>query len=88
MPRGEDYSQGLTSIRLPVLAAAGSADTTDPAPGCRRLFETIGSDRKMFLELGTAYGYRRDYQHVDMLIGADAEAEIWPELRDWLEALA
>lgn len=85
--QGEDYSQGLAQLQLPVFAAAGSADTVDPPLGCRRLFEAIGSHDKSFRELGKANGYQRDYQHVDMLIGSHAEAEVWPELRNWLDGL-
>lgn len=85
--QGEEYDRGLEGLQLPVFAAGASADTMDPPKGCRELFEAIGSDAKTFRELGKANGYRRDYQHVDMLIGPHAEAEVWPELRHWLDGL-
>lgn len=83
-PAGTDYSQGLEKIDLPVLSLAGRSDTMDPVEGCRALFEQVGTNKGEFRCLGRSEGYARDYGHVDMLIGADAEREIWPEIEAWI----
>lgn len=82
--QGEDYSQGLGKISIPVLAVGGVADTMDPATGCRAFWEMIGSRQKQFWLLGKEQGYRKDYGHVDMLVGRDAQREIWPRVLAWL----
>ncbi|TDT37770.1 alpha-beta hydrolase superfamily lysophospholipase [Halospina denitrificans] len=84
--QGDDYGQGLDDIRVPVFAAAGSADGLDPPEGCRAFFDSIQAPSKTFCELGRNAGFRKDYQHVDMLIGADAAEEVWPELEKWLSS--
>ncbi|MDX1589894.1 MAG: alpha/beta fold hydrolase [Oleiphilaceae bacterium] len=82
--RGTDYSRGLGKLDLPLLALAGSGDTMDPASGCEAFIRPIGSRQKKLWELGRAYGYERDYGHVDMIISPDSEREIWPRLEAWL----
>lgn len=82
--QGEDYSQGLGKISIPVLAVGGVADTMDPATGCRAFWEMIGSRQKQFWLLGKEQGYRKDYGHVDMLVGRDAQREVWPRVLEWL----
>lgn len=82
--QGDDYGRGLKDVSVPVFAAAGTGDTIDPPAGCRAFLDSIQTPSRTFCELGRESGFRRDYQHVDMLVGRDAEAEVWPVLEQWL----
>jgi hypothetical protein len=34
---------------------------------------------------GKAFGQRQDYGHVDLIVGKEAFAEVWPDVLAWLE---
>ncbi len=81
---GRSYWDGIRGIGIPLLAFAAANDTNDPWPGCRHLFDEVGSADKEFVLLGEAQGFSHDYQHVEMIIGKDAQAEVWPRIGDWV----
>jgi pimeloyl-ACP methyl ester carboxylesterase len=83
---GRSYWDGVRGIRVPLLAFAAAADTNDPWPGCRELFDQVGSRGKEFVLLGEEQGFSHDYQHVEMIIGKAARDEVWPRIADWIEA--
>jgi len=85
---GESYWEGVRRIRVPLLAFAAADDHNDPAPGCRTLFDAVGSEDKAWVLLGLADGFERDYQHVEMIIGKPAAREVYPRIAAWLEAHA
>ena len=85
-PDGIDFREALERITVPVRAFAGAADRNDPASGCRRLLDRVGSQHKRFTLLGREGGFSRDYGHVDMLVSKAAQREVWPLLLDWLES--
>lgn len=87
-PGGTDYTRGLGRLDMPLLALAGCGDTMDPPSGCKAFIQPIGSRQKNLWELGRAYGYERDYGHVDMIISSDSEREIWPRLAAWLRIVS
>jgi len=82
---GRDYWEGVRAIEVPLLAFAAADDHNDPAPGCRALFDAVGSADKRFVLLGEAEGFSRDYQHLEMIISKAAAAEVWPRIADWLD---
>ena len=86
---GTDYSEALGGITLPLLFLAGTGDHRfAPPDACRGLSELVGSPDKLFIEAGLATGFRRDYDHVELIVSRDARLEVWPLLADWLAAHA
>ncbi|MBJ9977225.1 alpha/beta fold hydrolase [Pseudomonas sp. S75] len=84
--KGRDWWAGLTEVRVPLLAAAATADTQAPPWACRALFEQWGDTRKQFLRLGREDGFEA-FGHVDMLISRAAQVQVWPLVERWfLEA--
>jgi pimeloyl-ACP methyl ester carboxylesterase len=83
---GFDYMASLKKIQLPVLALAGGGDHhLAPEPGCRLLFEQIGSKEKEFRLLSQHNGHRADYDHNTLIISQEAQSEVWPMIRRWLD---
>ena len=82
---GRDYWAGIRRIEVPLLAFAAANDKSDPAPGCRELFDAVGSEDKAFVLLGTDAGFSRDYEHVEMIVSKVAADEVWPRIASWLE---
>ena len=82
---GRDYWDGIRRSSVPVLAFAAANDTMDPVPGCRFLFDQVGSDDKEWVLLGTEQGFSKDYGHVEMIISNEASKEVWPRIADWLD---
>lgn len=82
---GRSYWDGVRQIQIPLLAFAAARDTNDPWPGCRHLFDQVGSDDKEFILLGEDQGFSHDYEHIEMIIGKHAKEEVWPRIGCWVE---
>lgn len=82
--RQRDWGAGLAEVEVPVLALAGAADQLGPAAACRQLLECFGSSRRGFVSLGRGGGFSEDYEHATMLVGRNAQREVWPLLEHWL----
>lgn len=80
-----DYQAALKNISAPLLCLAGAADDMANPKGCRRLFEDAGSSDKTFHILGRKFSRRIDYDHTSIIIGPDAEQEVWPLILNWME---
>lgn len=82
-----DYWQALAKVKLPVYAGIGQADVfhASPARG-QKLLERLGSADKTFTVLGTRGGLARDYGHIDVARGKQAEAEVFPAIDAWMRA--
>lgn len=80
----DDWWAGLQHVTVPLLCVAGSGDHQDPEWACRELFEQFGSEHKTFLSLGRAHGFSEDFGHVQMLVSKAAQAQVWPQVVDWL----
>lgn len=82
---GFDYQTGLHRVRCPVLALAGGGDRfLAPEPGCRALFDALGSSDKRFILYSQANGHAEDYDHITLVVGRNAPREIWPTVHSWL----
>ncbi|MBD8825635.1 alpha/beta fold hydrolase [Pseudomonas sp. CFBP 13602] len=79
-----DWWQGLGEVKLPILAVAAVGDLQDPSWDCRQLFEQFGGGHNQFVNLGRAQGFGDDFDHVRMLVSAQAQAEVWPLVGTWL----
>ncbi len=82
---GRSYWAGIHALDVPLLAFAAADDSNDPEPGCRALFDAVGSEEKQYVFLGAVQGFSHDYQHLEMIIGEPATREVWPRIGDWLE---
>jgi predicted alpha/beta hydrolase len=83
--RGFDYQGALKNISAPLLCLAGSSDDMANPAGCRSLFTDAGSVDKTFRLLSRQNLNRIDYDHTSLIIGPDAENEVWPMLVSWME---
>ena len=82
----DDWWAGLKQLQVPMLCVAAAGDHQDPPWACRELFEQIGSEHKEFLILGRDTGYTEDFDHVQMLVSRAAQAQVWPQIADWLNS--
>jgi len=80
--RGRDgvrWRHGLPRFSVPLLVLAGSRDRQCTVAQARATFEAIGSPEKKF----------RVYEglgHIDLLVGARSEREVYPEIAAWIES--
>ncbi len=83
---GTDYFDGLSRVRVPVLALAGGGDRlVAPAAACRHLLDACGGDDRSFVLCGKAQGFRENYNHNRLLVSRGAQADVWPLIGDWME---
>lgn len=75
---GRRWQHGLPEIGAPVLLLAGTRDRQCSVPAARKTYEAVGSARKKFLSFD-------GLGHFDLLVGARAEREVWPEIAKWIE---
>lgn len=80
-----DWWAGLAKVRVPVLAVAAMGDRQDPPWACRKLLGQFGSAISEFLCLGKENGFTSDFGHVEMLVSKEAQHEVWPLVRRWLD---
>ena len=86
---GTDYSVGLATLDRPLLAIAGAGDRLFAPPyACRGLYDLIGSPDKTFLQAGKGTAFSEDFNHVSIMVGRAARAEIWPKIVTWLRAVS
>lgn len=86
---GSDYLGALHQVELPLLAVGGAGDRwLAPPEAVRDLAGRFGSEDRTVVLAGTRQGFREDYGHAELLVSRNARQEIWPLLRDWLEARA
>ncbi|WP_296254003.1 alpha/beta fold hydrolase [Pseudomonas sp. UBA4194] len=79
-----DWWEDLAEVKLPVLAVSAAGDHQDPTWACRKLFERFGGTHNQFVALGRSQGFSEDFDHVKMLVSAQAQAEVWPLIGAWL----
>lgn len=82
---GIDYWSGFQKIHIPYLAFAGAADRNDPPEGCRLMVDKLGSSDKMLTVLGKRQGFKKNYDHVGMVVSREAAEEVWPLVSAWIE---
>jgi pimeloyl-ACP methyl ester carboxylesterase len=85
---GMDYGARFERLSLPALIIAATGDKLwAPPSACRALFTMLGSRDKTFLQCGTGTGFGADFDHVSVIVSREAQAEIWPLIRNWVTAL-
>ena len=80
---------GLADIDVPALFFAGSADRLAPPAAVKLAFDAWGAARgdravKRLVVLGRSHGYRADYGHGDLAVGAHATGELFEPIARFL----
>ena len=84
--RDRSYLDGLEASAVPILVAAGSKDLVAPPAAVVPSDDfTENGQRRAFVTFGKAFGCREDYGHVDLLLGARVEAEVYPRILAWID---
>lgn len=80
-----DFTEHLERIRTPLMIVAGEKDDLTPVRDLEYVYEQVASEDKEFHVLGTEHGCRRDYGHVDLVLGTHAPDDVYPLVADWLD---
>lgn len=75
-------------LGTPTRFLVGAADGLTTPKAVLRTFDAIGGSECEYLELGLHTGFRRDYRHLDVLIGRDAGRDVAPLVAEWLSGAA
>lgn len=78
-----DRPSGLGSITTPTMVVAGSGDHIARRDYVRYAFDKITAPKKWRL-MGTESGDKHEHGHNDMVFSDAAQAELWPEIAEWL----
>jgi len=74
-----DYSENLDKITIPFFAIAGDKDLVqDPKEDMYKAFEMISSEEKKFMSFA-------NYSHCDLLLGDNANIQIFTHINSWLD---
>lgn len=79
----KDRPSGLASITTPTMVVAGSRDNIARRDYVRYAFDKITAPKKWRL-MGTESGDKHEHGHNDMVFSDAAQAELWPEIVEWL----
>ena len=64
----------------------GDVDPQVSAEAITKTVERLGSTESQIRIFGPAYGDKNSYGHADLLVGNEADKEVWPVLLEWLLA--
>jgi len=81
-----DYRAELPRIHAPALFMAGPRDLLAPPDAVKDAYDAVSSADKRFVILSRAQRSTVNYGHFDMLLGTHARTDVFPVIRDWLEA--
>ena len=82
-----DYEALLRGVKTPVLVVAGKVDQLGFVPLVRRGYDALGGD-KAWLLVAEENGASADYGHMDLLLGEQADADVFEPLAQWFAARA
>lgn len=74
----------LADYTHPTLFVAGERDRLCPPWMVERAFAMAASPEKEFINFSRGAGFSADYGHGDLLIGREADREVFPVLQRWL----
>ncbi len=83
--RGVNVSRALPSMRYPFMCVVAMQDGIVPPETGRALFDAIGSDRKVLLEVGTP---EAPIAHADLFLSTGAQETVFGKVADFLIANA
>jgi hypothetical protein len=67
------------------LLISGSRDLQCPSEAVEETVRRLSGAREVrVMHCGTKHGHAREYRHIDLILGKNAQHEVWPHLLDWL----
>lgn len=86
--RTTDWRAGIARLQLPVLVMGGSADRLATAENVEAQYALLTAPDRTLHVFGRDHGDKMDYGHGDLVFGTGAPLEVYPLIRQWLEAHA
>jgi len=85
--QGIDYRKNLARITVPTLLVAGLRDPLSPVAAVESTLEAMpGVAEGRVLLAGRISGMSSNYGHLDMLVGRNADRDLFPHLLAWLDS--
>jgi pimeloyl-ACP methyl ester carboxylesterase len=81
-----DYRGHMRDVGVPTLCVAGNKDRIAPPNTVKDAYELLGSRDKKLVIASHGQGFDGNYGHLDLVIGPNAAKEVFPLVREWLEA--
>jgi polyhydroxyalkanoate synthase subunit PhaC len=81
---GDDLLAAFDALDLPLLVVAASHDVLLPPSGAKPAYSQSQSRDKTFRVFGPDAGGHH-WGHVDLILGRDAPAYVWPFIADWFD---
>lgn len=81
-----DYRAEMPRIDVPALFLAGPRDLLAPPDAVKDAHDLVASTDKRFVILSRAQKFSVNYGHFDMLLGVNARRDVFPVIREWLDA--
>lgn len=86
---GEDLRTPALAIRdVPTLVVGGSVDRLAPLDVTQRFFDALAAEDKALHLVGAAFGHAADYGHGDLIVGREADRDVYPAVVAFLERRA
>ncbi|MBE2249963.1 MAG: alpha/beta hydrolase [Myxococcus sp.] len=83
---GEDLrAPALALTEVPTLVVGGSVDHLAPLDVTERFFAELQAHDKELVRVGTAFGHAVEYGHGDLIVGRDADRDVYPPIVRFLE---
>ncbi|MBL7071655.1 MAG: alpha/beta fold hydrolase [Candidatus Omnitrophica bacterium] len=82
------YTGNMHRIKVPILIMGGGKDGFVDAEALKNVYDTVSSRDKDFVVISKANGYSADYGHCDLVIGKNAEQDVYPVILNWLDKRA
>ncbi len=82
---GEPYLKNFDQCRVPLLIIAGSKDLMAPPEAVKAAVTgDQAAGERTYRIFGKAEGCQEDYGHIDMIVGKNAQDEVYPLILEWL----
>ncbi|EMJ92140.1 alpha/beta fold hydrolase [Leptospira alstonii] len=85
LDRKISYSNGLKNIKIPTLLIAGRRDKIGTTYSLRYAYDTISSEDKTLFIVSRANNHSDDYGHADLIVGKNADKDIFVPIAAWLD---
>ncbi|XDD50007.1 lipase family alpha/beta hydrolase [Leptospira sp. WS92.C1] len=79
------YSEGLKNIKIPTLLIAGRRDKLGMSHSLRYVYDMISSEDKSLFIASRSNNHADDYGHTDLIVGKNADKDIFNPLIVWLD---
>jgi polyhydroxyalkanoate synthase len=80
------YLRRTGAFKTPTYLIAASADPQCTSPAIDATAQLLSGAEVQVARFGKTHGHLEDYGHMDLLIGRNAEQEVWPTIAGWLAA--